>query len=306
MPLKIQSATTFWLTVTIWFAGFSTMVGQEDSRKLRWNLKAGEKLEAVLTQDTNVSSSLNNRDQEIGNKMLLEMDWNIKTATANEFTIEQSIRRIKLTINAPGKGGVKITTVDTDSDQEPGQLAGQLLQQIRPLIGTTFMVFINARGEIVDVKIPDASMEVIRQAPASMQIRNVLTKEGLKELFGQSAIAFPENAVASGDSWTAESELKNELGDLQRTSEFTYVGSQEEAENKFDKIKVITEAKLTNTKSETILDNFSGTGDILFAADSTRVLESRWKNSLTTSRNYRDKIIRSTVETTATLTVNRK
>lgn len=306
MALKINGSMTIWLLAIIWSTSTSTLLGQDVGQKLRWALKTGEKLEAVLSQDTNVASSLNNRDQKIGNKMLMELDWTVKTADEARFTIEQSIRRIKLTINAPSKGGVKITTIDTAADEPSGQLAGELLQQISPLLEKSFLVTTNARGEILEVEIPDASMEAIRQAPASMQIRNVLTKEGLKELFGQSAIAFPENAVANGEAWTAETEYKSDLGKLQKTSEFTYTGTEEKDGIEFNKINVVTKAQLTHPESKTSLDNFSGTGEILFSANANRMLDSRWKNSLTTSRNYRDKIIRSTVETNATLTVSRK
>lgn len=306
MPYRIKYSIAICLTFVLFWVANSKLQAQDTGRELRWNLKAEEKLEAILTQDTNITTKLNNRTQEIGNKMTLEMDWEVKSADSEKLVIQQSIRRIQLTINAPGKGGVKITTVDTNSKDEPSQFAGELLQQVRPLIGTNYLVTVSPRGEITEVEIPKPSMEVIREAPASMQIRNIMTKEGLIELFGQSAIAFPEKAISAGDTWNTDSELKTNLGDFTKTVEFTYSGSKNLDGTEYDEVNVATTAKLNNAATKTELDDFSGSGKLLFSADADKVVDSQWQNSLTTSRTYRDKIIQSTVQTTATLIVNRK
>ena len=78
----------------------------------------------------------------------------------------------------------------------------------------------NPRGEILDVEIPEQSMQAIREAPASMQIRQVLTKEGLSDLFGQSAIVFPEKSLSAGDTWIDQTEIKNEVGTIKKIDQF--------------------------------------------------------------------------------------
>ena len=228
--------------------------------------------------------------------MLLEMDWNVVSATDEQFEIEQTITRIRLTINTPNKSGVKTTTIDTESEGKTTELGASLLEQIKPLIGTKFNVSMTPRGEIAEVSIPKDSLAQIRLAPASMPIRELLTEKGLKDLIGQSAIVFPENSISAGEDWTIDAGQKNTA--FSKTNTVTFIGTSLSDGVDVHTFKVNTditessngvEQEVEPGTTKMTIQEFSGGGKIVFSPDGLVVVDSDMKNKMMTNRNYREK-----------------
>ena len=160
------------------------------------------------------------------------------------------------------------------------------------------------RGEIKNVDIPKASLEAIRQAPSSMQIRQVITADGLRELIGQSAIVFPESSVAKGESWDSQTKVTNALGDFNKTNKFTFDGPQSIDAGEYQQFTVTTTVD-EKMKEGAALKNFGGNGKIWFSADAPMILRSQTTNQMTSERRYRERIIESTVTTEIKMKVSR-
>lgn len=279
----------------------------QTDQPLRWKLKQGEKLSVLLEQNTGVKTMLGNREQETGNEMLMTLQWNVTSAANNEFVIEQTIERIQLTINAPSENGIQTTKLDTSEEEGTGKLAEHLLQQIRPLIGTVHSITMNDRGEISDVSIPKDSKEAIRQAPSSMQIRQIVSEDGIKEMIGQGAIVFPSESISSGDDWSEQKTVQNGLGEITTTTKFTYNGPQEIDGGKVEQFSasILMTSDAKKLKEGVKISGFDGKGKIMFAAEAKNVLATEFSNQLTTKRNYRETIIESTVTTETKTKVTR-
>lgn len=284
----------------------SFVAGQE-AKQIRWKFDVGDEFELKLAQTTGITTNIDTRRKQIGNEMMLLMDWKIESVEGESITILQSIRRIKLTINQPTKSGVQTTEVDTDNEDEAKELGRELLQQIQPLIGTEFTVVMTTRGEITDVVIPRASMGAIRKAPASMILRQVLTENGMKELLGQSAIVFPELGIKLGDDWQSTEDYSSPFGTIKKTNRYLYDGTKKRGTQSFDEFAVKTKITASgDNETQANIEDFSGSGRIWFAVDGDTIMESQFDNKMKTSRQYRDKIITSAVSTNINTKVQKK
>ena len=281
------------------------LVAQDLEKQLRWNLEPDTSYEVELNQTTGIKTNIQNRTQEIGNEMTLLMNWTVSSAEDSTYKINQSITRIRLTVTAPSKGGVQITSIDTGSDEKTTEFGMRLLEQIKPLIETSFLVTMTDRGEIKEVEIPKESMEAIRSAPASMQLRQVISEQGLKELIGQSAIVFPQNRVKPGDQWESRNSVKNEFATITKKNQLKYDGSKEIDGSTFESVTLTTGITTSDISEGNSIESFVGSGTILFSNENDTLLDSKIKNEMTTIRKYRDQKIKSTVNTDVSMKVTK-
>ena len=164
-----------------------------------------------------------------------------------------------------------------------------------------------SRGEIVDVTIPDASKQKIRQAPASMLLREVLTRDGLLEILGQSAFAFPESADSK--QWSQTTEVSSAIGEMARETTIEYKGKTQRNSTAAHTFVVTATAKTLEPsakKDAPKMDDFSGSGNAWFSPDAPLVYESEFGNRMNVTRQYRDQIIVSSVSTKTKMQVVKK
>ena len=280
----------------------------QTDQPLRWKLKQGEKLTVVLEQNTGVKTGLGNRAQETGNEMTMTLQWNVKSEAKNEFVIEQTIERIQLTINAPSENGIQTTELDTSEAEGKGKLAEHLLQQIQPLVGTVHLVTMTDRGEITNVSVPKESKEAIRQAPSSMQIRQIISEAGIKEMIGQGAIVFPSESITPGADWSSRKTVENGLGEVTTSTKYTYNGPQEIDGANVEQFSALTMMTVDEKKLKegVQISGFDSKGKATFAATAKNVLETEFSSQLTTKRTYRETIVESTVTTETKTKVTRE
>ncbi len=276
---------------------------------LRWKLNQGDQLAVQLVQDTNISSQIDNRGRQTANKMTLDMQWLVESVNDDrKAVIQQTISRIQLTLTTPEDAGSQTVSIDTNDTDKQKDLAKHLLQQVSPLIGTKYTVTMSDRGEVVSVDVPEASMEALRGAPASMQLRQVLTKEGLTEMFGQSAIVFPEQAISVGDDWKSESEVSNSLGTFTRIHTYSYDSSQQKDQKTMQHISIKTELKQKAANQQgSELVAFSGGGQLWMDNEAGYVTESSLANELKTiNKTYPSSIIYTTITSRVSMKVVKK
>ena len=188
---------------TVLLTLITTSLVAQTPEPFRWKFAQGDAFKVDLSQTSVVTSTVDQRSRKTTNTMQMFMNWNV-TEVDNEngtATLAQSIDRITLNMVTPTKGGEKVTKLDTDDTDKNRGLADKLAKQIGPLVGTTISVVLSDRGDIQSVTVPDETMEVLRQAPASMQLRRVFTEQGMKQIIGQSAMTLPADTVDVGQQW---------------------------------------------------------------------------------------------------------
>ncbi len=285
------------------------MSSAQPADTLRWKLGQGDQYDVQLIQDTNISSQIDNRGRQTANKMTLDMQWLVQSVNDDRTAvIQQTISRIQLTLTTPEDAGSQTISIDTDDAGKQKDLAKHLLQQVSPLIGTEYLVTMSDRGEVIRVDVPESSMEALRGAPASMQLRQVLTKEGLTEMFGQSAIIFPEQAISVGDDWKSESEVSNSLGTFTRIHTYSYDGSQQKDQKTMQHVSIKTELKQKATSQQgSELVEFTGSGQLWMDNEAGYVRESSLANELKTiNKTYPSSIINTTITSRVSMKVVKK
>jgi hypothetical protein len=273
----------------------------------RWRLQRDNLLTYELKQETSVSSEIDGRRQRTDVAMSLFMDARVVDAIDGVASIEQSVTRVTLKLSTPEAGGIKTIEFDSDSAKQTPGLAEQLASQIKPLIGSTFTVKMTERGDIVSIDIPNTTMDRLREAPSSMQLRKVLTVDALKQLFGDTAVVFPEQAPAVKESWQLTDSVQNAIGTIERKHTFTNQGEKQIGGKSAYEISVKTEIAVEQPgENEARVDDFQGEGLIWFDPNEGIVTEGEVRNRLETSRSYRDKIIHTTVDSLTEIKVARK
>jgi hypothetical protein len=185
-------------------------------------------------------------------------------------------------------------------------LAKDLLRQVKPLIGSRFLVDMNDRGEILAVDVPEQSMEAIRSAPVSMQIRTLLTPDGLKQLFGQSAIVFPEQELSTGEQWSTHDEIATAIGRVTRTNRFTYNGPSTTDGNSRHVFVLETEILPQEPNGTATIEDQKSSGTISFSSTSDTLLTSSNDFAMTLSRTHREMKIVTSVNTSVRMQIKRK
>lgn len=283
----------------------SSVTHGQDAEKFRWKLNAGDEFTVQLVQDTKIKSNIDQRVQEMANKMTLDMDWKVTDVNDdNTATIAQTITRIRLQIVTPNEGGSQTIAVDTQDTSRQKELAKRLHKQVIALIDTKYNVSMSDRGGLLGVEIPKASLEALRGAPSSLQLRKVLTEDGLKDLFGQSAIVFPENELAKGDDWDSTAKVENSLGVFEKKNVYKYAGP----ENGSHRFNIATELNQTaDGKAGSKVISFAGSGQLMFNVDAGHVTESTITNKMNTENNsYKETTINTVIDSKVSMKVNRK
>lgn len=283
------------------------LVSGQEARQVRWQFAVGDEYQVVLEQQTAITTNIDTRRKKIGNVMQLMMDWKVEAVDEDLITINQSIRRIHLKTDTPTKNGIRTTEIDTDVDEEQSELGLELLKQVRPLVNADFKVAISPRGEIVNVTVPQESMDALRNAPASMRLREVLSVAGLQELIGQAALVFPDQAIKPGDTWKSTAQIKNAFGTVERLNIYTFDGAQEREGISGLEFSMKSEIDVAAPDDENaLIDKYAGNGSFWFAPTAKTMLESRFENSMQTRRTRRDRTILTSISTAVTMKVARQ
>lgn len=273
---------------------------------LQWQFKAGDQFSVAMHQQTQIVSQVDRRSRTSANDMHMWIDWQVIDVTPDQAaTIKQTIQRIKLETKTPNEGGEQVTKVDTDDEATAQGLAAKLVQLIKPLIGVTITIQMNSRGAIESVEIPKETMEALRQAPASMQLRQLFTEKGLKEMFGQAAIEMPTTPVTAGETWETTNQISSELGTFDQVQRFTLTGSENDSDSQVITLK--TELRETKpSPSGAQLESFTGSGQFTYDPTKGVFTASRIDNQMVTTKPYRNMLIKTNVISMIELTVERK
>jgi hypothetical protein len=204
-------------------------------------------------------------------------------------TIEQSIQRVQLKTTAPDAEPI---VYDSASSAKPSGAVKEIAANISPLVGATFAVKMDARGDVRDVTMSDETQMKIDALRADSQLKPLLTKDGLATLFRLGGGILPEKAVKADDTWSANQDIPTPYGTLKQTGAFTYTGTEKLGEKQLDKIGLAATAKLEPTKgvagAKLETSSQTKTGTLLFDSAAGRAVSSETKLESKSVRTFRD------------------
>lgn len=264
--------------------------------ELRWRFAAGDEYAVELKQQTAITTIVKTKPVRFTIDIALEMDWRVAAAAPQQSaSIEQTFRRIVVTMNSPGGDPVEYDSSSKQLTSKQKKFAAALA----PLVGKSLTLSVTQRGEVDAVVLSSELKEHLDEVGAESRLQELLSEQGLAELLRGSLVQLPENAVAAGDEWKFEDSVSSSLGELKRKRTYTYGGN--------GAIDLSAEIEIAASGGPKIdIKQQSQTGKFEFDVAAGRITSSELTQKLTTETPYRDLKIQTTVETTQRMTVTPK
>lgn len=179
----------------------SVNVAHGDDAPLRWKFTEGKTFQYEFSQKNDITLKTEGREVANSVELVLEMTWTVKSTPDNApAEIGMVVKRVRATVLA-GKQEVKFDT----NDKEPSQdaIAKALATIYTPVIGPEFLLKIDARGQIVEAKVPEKVTSAIQGSPfqSFAAAGGLFSDTGLRDTLAQMLPTLPEKAAAPGDSW---------------------------------------------------------------------------------------------------------
>jgi hypothetical protein len=268
---------------------------------LRWKLTAGESLSYQFTQSTQTETAGTGKPMRVGIDTAMTVNWKVDSVDANRVsTITQTIDKFSVTLKTDKLDPI---TYDSAAKSPPLGPAREIADTIGKLIGVPCQIQMTDRGEISSVE----SVEPLQRAlgPAADKASNkLLTPAQISGMLRQAAVILPEKAIAEGNSWEMKQEISTPTGQIEQTSQFTYLGMADHGGKMQNKITVkATFALLPSADKTPPLKIIEGqqNGTLWFDSTAGRFVSSELTQKLVTERPYRDMTIR--VQSSSTLTM---
>ena len=224
------------MSIVVGVLSLVTISEAQAQRVLRWKLQPGQLIDVSFVQDMDMESNVMGKSLKSSADMALVMNWQVQqVARDGSANLKQSIRRLKMTMQTPGG---KPVSYDSASSNPPEGLAKNLAGSIRPLVGVEFVQRMTNRGEIVDVKLSEKSLERLKQSPQSAQMQQIFSNEGMKSLLKQASTVLPEGPVKPGTRWQGHSVAESPVGKLVMNNTYTYRGVEKVNGRPLDRIDV--------------------------------------------------------------------
>lgn len=268
---------------------------------LRWKLQKGDTFTLQMKQQTDSLVNLSSKKLNSTVDLQVNVGWEVTSAEAETFVIEQTIGSIRIEMKSPDQDPV---IYDSLEKKALVGAAKEFAGAVSGLLGAKFKITMTALGNITAAE--RVSLATADAAPAGEAAKAAaMSKEAVEKLLSQPLLPLPKEAVEVEQSWTDERKTKAALGDVTLKRTFTL----EPYENKLidaiavRKIKIKGELELVPpaaTKSLPKLITQSHTGSVEFDQRSGRLLTTQTTQRLVTESQYRDSKI--TVDLTTTLT----
>jgi hypothetical protein len=274
---------------------------------LRWKFQPEQRFVVTCTQETEVETSINNKPRRAFLEMGMEMAWHVTAVDSDGVaTITQSFERLQTKTTAPESDPV---IYDSNSTSRPTGPAKEVAASLAPLHGAAFVITMDPRGEVKKVTIDDETQAALDKLPSGSQLEQVLTPEGLTNLFRLGGGQLPEKAVSVGDSWPVNSETPTPYGVLQQEGTLTYVGQEKVGDKQLEKIELKSVAKLAPKKDAAVkldMQEQTKAGVLLFDSDAGQAISSETRLVSKSVRPFRDTQIQIKIQGTTKLEIKAK
>lgn len=269
---------------------------------LDWKLKAGEKYDLHVLQQTNSTVTVVNKTVKTAIEIALDSTWSVESVSEGAAKIRQTIARVQVKVQAADS---PLVAYDTAASEKPSGAARDLAAAVGPLVDpqSSLLLTMTDRGEIISVEWSPRLAELWNAGQAGAGDRKESpAKESLDALLKQPLAILPEKAVAKGDKWDTSRELHTPSGKFTQKVEYTYAGRRDSVAGAADAISFaafLTPAAQGKAK----IKEQSQTGTILFDGQAGRLRSSEQSQRLVTETPYRDATITVVVESQVTRTL---
>jgi uncharacterized protein DUF6263 len=237
MSLHWRSASALlFLSIAILLAAVTAPACAQEP--LRWKFTAGERLAYDSEQDMTINvTGVQGGDFQMGTEQKLNLLWDVLSVDEQgNARIRQKLDRVRLKMTGPAAGqqlaeGVKKNeTVEYDSQVKDPPIGGAAMAaaMFEPMMKETFELTVTPRGEVKDVKVPPAVMEMVKRNPEIAKLGDMATDAGVQKMLMQEIVVLPEGAPKEGETWNTQMEMPIPVvGKQTIETTYTYQGTKD-------------------------------------------------------------------------------
>lgn len=194
--------------------------------EFKWKFNSGDEFSVSISQVSTVTTKYEMRTRPLSNQTELDLNWKVVAVENETAVIEQTITRVAVQLQTPTKDGSNRIAFDTAKPEDAASVPAALSKQLTALVGLTFTTKMETDGSIVNVEVPDATLTALREAPSSTSFRQMLTVEGLKQLYGHSTFQLPKDDIRPNHSWKSSGSTNSPWGLIEIESVNVFDGPQ--------------------------------------------------------------------------------
>ncbi len=274
----------------------------QEASALVWKFAKGETFAITMQQTSSVETTVDRRTVNHSTEMTLKMNWLVESVDTNQVArIKQTITGVNLSMIMPSSEGPKVIEYDSSSEARPTGDAARIAESFGRLINQPVFVSVTPRGEITAVDIPSETMESIREMPGSMEGRQSLSLESIRNMFRQANVVLPEEPIAPNDSWTAEKTFELPPQAFNQKTTYNFSGNHTDESDvtvavvNFSSVLDVQQDKNEANSAQLKITEQSLTGELRFDANAGFCHASNSETLIKTQATYRDMQIRTTV-----------
>jgi hypothetical protein len=205
---------------------------------LRWKFKAGERLAYDSAQDMTIDvAGVQGGNFQMRTEQQLNLIWDVVSVDEQgNARIQQKLDRVRLKMTGPAAGqqvaeGVKKNeTVEYDSQAKDPPIGGAAMAaaMFEPMMKENFELTVTPRGEVKDVKVPPAVLELVKRNPEIAKMGEMATDAGVQKMLMQEIVVLPEAAPKEGETWSTQMEMPIPVvGKQTIETSYTYQGTKD-------------------------------------------------------------------------------
>ena len=313
--LKLRSGCIL-LALTCWASlGLSASLAQEAS--LAWKFEQGDQFQVTTTKISNRTSALDSRISTIRSNVTIEFNWTVDSVDDDgTATITQELKNFSIDIGDPA---VPAQAIAYSSDVKPADLPlpmRKLQRKSKPLIGLTCVLKMASNGEVKSVQLTDDGQEKLDALANAPNLQALFSKESLEKLSSEFALnAVPSDATSSG--WSKTEIEQGGFGKVSIDHKFS-IGPEEMVKGR-KLIEITVASSLTPNDTDDSTDDlkakneisqslisYTGKGSITFDVASEYFSNSQFKTQVKSERQYREKLIMTSLENESRTTIEKQ
>ena len=285
--------------------------------KLAWQFKQGDQFQVETTKLSERTSTLDSRIAKMLTDVVIQFDWTVDSVDADgNATITQELKRFSISIGDPA---VPTQAIEYSSDIAPAELPSamrKLQRKAKPLIGLKCVLEMTSNGQITSVRIDAESQKKLAKLEKAPNLQALFSKESLEKITSDLFLtAIPADADPKG--WSTTETRDSGLGEISIDHKFS-VGPSETVKGR-KLINVDVASNLTPLADETTkeepaakneisqsLKSLTGNGSLVFDVDGGYFSSSQFKTKIRSERQYREKLIFTSVENETRIKIEKK
>ena len=252
--------------------------------ELRWKLTKGEKLDYVITLNSDMNMNLGPQGQAKATVMQqTDMTWEVQGVDeSGNATILLSTDRMQLKTTGP-----QSVEYDSQSEEAPAGMAAMIAPLFEAMTKGKFEFTMSPLGEVTNVVVPQEVIDALKNSPGAQMMGDMASAEGFKQTLSQGTLVLPKEMPTAGFQWTSSIQMKNPMvGQQNVETTYTYDGTKDVDGKTYDLIKPSVKMSFEGQGpvQMTLKDQKSG-GEILFDRTAGRLHSSKIEQDMAMGMN---------------------